>query len=155
MSMIVVREAKPLDTESIVTLMTTEPDNLNYPVGESLDRLAPELTKMRVQARIESADMSMIVAEVDSQIVGTGYLSEEGHISSTYVKTPKRGVAKALLKARIQKAEELGLTSITMSVYKENTKLLKLAKSLGFEQLSNDDEMPLLLIKQLTPNTSV
>ena len=150
MSMIVVREADPLDTESIVSLMTTENDNLNYPIFETIDRIAPEITKIRVEARMAAEDLSVVVATIDSEVVGTGYLTEEGHISATYVKTPKRGVAKALLKARIKKAKELGLTHITMAVYKENTKLLKLAKSLGFVPASDEEETPVMLIKSLT-----
>lgn len=149
MSMIIVREADPHDTESIVSLITAPNDQLNYPVAEPMDS-DPEIAEMRVKARIAADDLSVVVATINSEIVGTGYLTEEGHISATYVKTPEPGVAKALIKARIQKAKDLGLTYITMAVDTDNQKLLKLAQKMGFTLAGVNEPHHLVMIKQLT-----
>ncbi|MCE5341981.1 MAG: ribosomal protein S18-alanine N-acetyltransferase [Eubacteriales bacterium] len=81
-----------------------------------------------------------LVAEEDGRIIAYGgawIILEEGHITNIAVKQDSRGkgVGKALLKALMQYAANLGVQYLTLEVRKSNMTAQKLYEAFGFQTL--------------------
>jgi ribosomal protein S18 acetylase RimI-like enzyme len=97
---------------------------------------------------IESPLSSVFVAELDGELIASGYVSEKeakdylkheryAYLGFMYVKPEHRGkgVNQKILDALLNWAKQRGLTEIRLEVYSENQPAIKAYEKAGFKSL--------------------
>ncbi len=127
-----IREVAPLAFEGLGT-----PEQmyrwLDQHAGESV-----------ISARVTNPNCVVVAAKSDrGEIVGTAYLelsadeaSLSGYLGGLYCRVRDRGLGTAIIRVLVQLAGSLGVSVVSLSVAAKNTRMLHVARRLGFMETS-------------------
>ena len=145
MDQIIIRTAKPDD---LAILLTFEQGVITFERPFDATLKDDEIHYYDIAEMIKAPHIEVVVAELNSEIVGSGYARIEA--SKIYLKHPKhaylgfmyvkpghrgKGVNQKIIEALKQWAIGQGITELRLDVYNDNPSAIKAYEKAGFKKL--------------------